>query len=60
MNVYIDAIDEFSYYVPPAQMAQYKTYVESDDPGLGLIVTKRFGYAYVITAVDGSPAQTWR
>src|ERR1044071_10445861 len=46
-----DAIDEFSYYVPPSQMASYKTFVESDDNGTGLIVTKRFGYAFVISAV---------
>jgi carboxyl-terminal processing protease len=51
-----DAIDEFSYYVPPAQMAAYKTFAESDDNGTGLIVTKRFGYAYVISSVPGSPA----
>jgi carboxyl-terminal processing protease len=56
-NGVIDAVDEFSYYVPPSQMARYKTYVESEDAGIGLIVTKRFGYAYVITTVDGSPAQ---
>src|SRR5437016_6550529 len=51
-----DAIDEFSYYVPPAQMAAYKNFVESDDNGTGLVVTKRFGYAFVIAAIPGSPA----
>lgn len=51
-----DAIDEFSYYVPPTQMAAYKSYTEMDDNGIGLIVTKKFGYAYVISAVAGSPA----
>lgn len=51
-----DAIDEFSYYVPPAQMTAYKTYKGADDNGIGLVVTKRFGYAYVISAVSGSPA----
>src|SRR5436309_11765530 len=51
-----DAIDEFSYYVPPAQMAAYKNFVESDDNGTGLVVTKRFGYAFVIASVPGSPA----
>jgi carboxyl-terminal processing protease len=50
-----DAIDEFSYYVPPAQMAAYKKFVDVEDNGLGLIVTKRFGYAYVVAAVKGSP-----
>ena len=51
-----DAIDEFSYYVPPAQMNAYKTFVESDDNGTGLVVTKRFGYGFVIAAIPGSPA----
>src|SRR4029078_3834619 len=39
-----DAIDEFSYYVPPTQMAAYKSFVDSEDNGIGLVVTKRFGY----------------
>lgn len=52
-----DAIDEFSYYVPPGQMSAYKNYVEVEDNGVGLVVTKRFGYAYVVTAVQGSPAE---
>src|SRR5205809_863079 len=51
-----DAIDEFSYYVSPSQMAAYKTFVDTEDNGIGVIVTKRFGYAYVIAAVPGSPA----
>jgi carboxyl-terminal processing protease len=51
-----DAIDEFSYYVPPAQMAAYRSFVDSEDNGIGLVVTKRFGYAYVITAIADSPA----
>ncbi len=51
-----DAIDEFSYYVPPSQMAAYKNYVDADDNGLGLVVTKRFGYAFVISPVADSPA----
>jgi carboxyl-terminal processing protease len=51
-----DAIDEFSYYVPPAQMAAYKNFSDIEDNGVGLIVTKRFGYAFVIASVPGSPA----
>src|SRR5881296_2244326 len=51
-----DAVDEFSYYVPPAQMAAYKTFVDTEDNGIGVVVTKRFGYAYVISSVPGSPA----
>src|SRR5258707_14298612 len=55
-NGVTDAIDEFSYYVPPAQMAAYKHFSDVEDNGVGLIVTKRFGYAFVIAAVPGSPA----
>ena len=51
-----DAIDEFSYYVPPQQMAQYKNFSDVEDNGVGVIVTKRFGYAFVIAPVAGSPA----
>ena len=51
-----DAIDEFSYYVPPPQMAAYKNFSDVEDNGVGLIVTKRFGYAFVIAPVSGSPA----
>lgn len=52
-----DAIDEFSYYVPPTQMSAYKNFVDVEDNGVGLVVTKRFGYAYVVTPVAGSPAE---
>jgi carboxyl-terminal processing protease len=55
-NGVTDAVDEFSYYVPPAQMAAYKNFNDVEDNGLGLVVSKRFGYAYVISAVPGSPA----
>lgn len=51
-----DAIDEFSFYVPPAQMNAYKGFKDIEDNGIGLVVTKRFGYAYVIAPVAGSPA----
>ena len=51
-----DAIDEFSYYVPPGQMNAYRGFNDVEDNGIGLIVTKRFGYGYVIAPVAGSPA----
>jgi carboxyl-terminal processing protease len=51
-----DAIDEFSYYVAPTQMNAYKSFRDVEDNGLGLIVSKRFGYAFVIAPVAGSPA----
>src|SRR3954471_20947071 len=51
-----DAIDEFSYYVTPAQMAAHKNFIHVEDNGVVLIVRKRFGDAFVIAAVPGSPA----
>jgi carboxyl-terminal processing protease len=51
-----DAIDEFSYYVPPAQMPSYKNFVDVEDNGVGLVISKRFGYAYAVSAIPGSPA----
>jgi carboxyl-terminal processing protease len=51
-----DAVDEFSFYVPSAQMAAFKNFQDVDDNGIGLVVTRRFGYAYVIAVVPGSPA----
>jgi carboxyl-terminal processing protease len=55
-NGVTDAVDEFSYYVPPSQMAAYKNFTDVEDNGIGLIVTKRFGYGYVIAPVANSPA----
>ncbi len=50
-----DAIDEFSYYVPPMEMPAHAGFDDVDDNGIGLVVSKRFGYAYVVSAVPGSP-----
>lgn len=55
-NGVTDAIDEFSYYVPPSQMSAYRVENDPEDNGVGVVVTKRFGYAYVIAATPGSPA----
>jgi carboxyl-terminal processing protease len=55
-NGVTDAIDEFSYYVPPAQMAAYSKFVDTEDNGVGVVLTKRFGYAYIISPIPGSPA----
>ncbi|HET7712365.1 MAG TPA: hypothetical protein VFL80_10590, partial [Thermoanaerobaculia bacterium] len=52
-----DALDEFSYYVPPSQMAAHKKIsTDMEDNGVGLVVTKRFGYAFIVSVVPDSPA----
>jgi len=51
------AVDEFSYYVPPAEMPQYKQFLDADgmvDPGV--VLTKRFGYALVVGLEPGCAA----
>jgi carboxyl-terminal processing protease len=51
------AVDEFSYYIPPADVAEYRKWTGSGSANsVGLTLTKRFGYAYVIAVRDGSPA----
>jgi carboxyl-terminal processing protease len=51
------AIDEFSYYVPPARMESYRDYVQPETSGVGLVVSRRFGYGFVIAPLEGSPAE---
>lgn len=51
-----EAIDEYSYYVPPAKMAAYRDYTTPETTGTGLVVSRRFGYGYVIAPLAGSPA----
>jgi carboxyl-terminal processing protease len=51
-----DAIDESSYYVPPAKMAEYRNRKDPDGPGLGFVVSKRFGYGIIVSVLPGSPA----
>jgi carboxyl-terminal processing protease len=52
------AVDEFSYYVSPTDMPAYRAFLEPGemlDPGV--LLTKRFGYAFVIGVVPGSAAE---
>jgi len=51
-----DAIDEFSYYVPPQEMKAYEEAKSDETTGMGLSISKRLGFAYVIAPVAGSPA----
>src|SRR5436305_664473 len=55
-NGVTDAVDEFSFYVPLAQMDAYRNFADIDYNGVGLVVTKRFGYGYVIAPIANSPA----
>lgn len=52
-----DAIDEFSYYIPPAAMESWKETGRDETPR-GAAISRRFGYGYVISVLPGSPAET--
>lgn len=52
-----DAVDEFSYYVPPTQIAEYRSYTADETNRIGLVVTKRLGYPLVISTIKGSLAE---
>jgi carboxyl-terminal processing protease len=51
-----DAVDEYSYYVAPAQMAAFEKRATDGLETTGIVVSKRYGYGYVVAVVDDSPA----
>jgi carboxyl-terminal processing protease len=55
LNGLLESIDPFASYL---NADQYKEYQKHDDAkgGVGLILSKRFGYIGVVSAVPGSPA----
>lgn len=52
-----NAVDEYSYYVPPALMAKYADYADPATSGVGLVISRRLGYGYVVSTLEGSPAR---
>ncbi len=52
-----EAIDEFSFYVPPQKVAMFRKVGDDERNGIGAVVTRRFGYALVIAPVQNSPAE---
>ncbi len=53
----LEALDPYSTYLAPEQ---YKDYLEHPDPGpgdVGLYVSKRMGFATVVSVLPGSPAE---
>ena len=48
-----DAIDEFSYYVPPPQMAAYKNFSDVEDNGVGHVETESLGHGPTAFGADG-------
>lgn len=51
-----EAVDEYSYYVPPARMQAHRAHLAQPADQTGITVSSRFGYAYVVAVAAGSPA----
>jgi carboxyl-terminal processing protease len=51
-----DALDAFSFYVPPADVAGYAQAVAVDRQRSGALLLKEHGVAYVVAVDPGSPA----
>lgn len=52
-----DAIDPFSYYVPPDKMARYRAFKAARILDTGLVLGRRLGAPYVVASILGSPAE---
>jgi carboxyl-terminal processing protease len=52
-----DAIDPFSFYIPPEKMVVYRAFAASHAPSTGLVLGRRSGYTFVVAPVPGSPAE---
>ncbi len=52
----VEAVDPYSSYVPQASYAQVQAQTEAQ-ASPGIYISKRYGYAYVVAVVRGSPAE---
>src|SRR6185437_16239394 len=56
VNGLLESVDPYASYL---NADQYKQYVKSKDQtkaGVGLLLSKRFGYVNIVSAMPGSPA----
>jgi carboxyl-terminal processing protease len=56
MNGMLEAIDPFASYLSPEQYKQYMKAQDSKKPGVGLMLSRKFGYVGVVDVVPGSSA----
>ena len=52
----LEALDPFSSYLTPEEYAEYQKKKNNGKGDLGLVVSKKFGYVAVVSALPGSPA----
>jgi carboxyl-terminal processing protease len=56
LNGLLEAVDPFASYLNAEQYKEYQRFKDVKRPGVGLLISKRFGYMGVIGTVPGSPA----
>ncbi len=52
----LEALDPYSTYFTPQQFKEYLAHPEAGPAGVGVFVSKKFGFATVISVLPGSPA----
>jgi carboxyl-terminal processing protease len=52
-----DALDPFSFYIPPSSVAAYRAEQAAGAAGPGILFARRGGYPYVVAPLPGSPAE---
>lgn len=53
----LESLDSDSSYLTPAEYTAYKAHASEGNAQVGLNVSKRFGYATVVSVMPGSPAE---
>lgn len=53
----LESLDSDSSYLTPAEYTAYKAHTNEGTAQIGLNVSKRFGYATVVSVMPGSPAE---
>jgi len=56
MNGMLEAIDPFASYLSAEQYKQYLKASEAKKAGVGMMLSKKFGYVGIVDVVPGSPA----
>ncbi|MCS7023880.1 MAG: S41 family peptidase [Bryobacteraceae bacterium] len=56
LNGLLESIDPYASYLNADQYKQYLKYKDAPKAGVGLVLSKKFGYLNVVDAIPGSPA----
>ena len=52
----LENVDPYAAYLSPKDIAFYKDYNPQKTPGIGAVLSKRFGYPIIVAAIPGGPA----